>query len=70
MTDILDKAQAIEEQQRELALRRFQAVHRPSKSHCEDCGEAIPQKRRELVVGCARCIDCQQIYEIERRCGR
>ena len=29
-------------------------------NHCEDCGEAIPEARRQAVPGVRRCIDCQQ----------
>jgi phage/conjugal plasmid C-4 type zinc finger TraR family protein len=27
--------------------------------HCEDCGEAIPEARRQAVQGVRRCIACQ-----------
>lgn len=30
---------------------------------CEDCGDNIPEKRREKVPGCTRCIRCQQLFE-------
>lgn len=30
-----------------------------------DCGEEIPERRRELVAGCQRCADCQE--ELEER---
>ncbi|EGN3555040.1 TraR/DksA family transcriptional regulator [Escherichia coli] len=36
-----------------------------SATHCIDCGEAIPARRRELVAGCQRCADCQD--EAEKR---
>ncbi|EIJ69485.1 TraR/DksA family transcriptional regulator [Pasteurella bettyae] len=64
MTDIFDRAQAIEEKQRELSLQnRFKAVHRISLQECQDCGEPIPEQRRKMVQGCTRCVDCQQVYE-------
>jgi len=28
-------------------------------THCEDCGEEIPQARRQAVPGVRRCIACQ-----------
>jgi excisionase family DNA binding protein len=31
-----------------------------SATHCRDCGEEIPERRRELVAGCQRCADCQE----------
>lgn len=64
MTDIFDRASELEELHREAAL----AAHRDrpigqSYSHCEDCGDEIPEKRRKAVPGCRRCIHCQQSYE-------
>jgi phage/conjugal plasmid C-4 type zinc finger TraR family protein len=69
MTDFYDRAQAGAEQ-REAALRRQAAASRPlgaSLTHCDDCGEAIPQKRREAAPGCTRCIACQTEAESPRR---
>ncbi|WP_241832990.1 TraR/DksA C4-type zinc finger protein [Klebsiella pneumoniae] len=34
-----------------------------SATHCRDCGEGIPERRRELVAGCQRCADCQVKFE-------
>lgn len=30
---------------------------------CIDCGEPIPDARRLAVVGCERCIECQQFVD-------
>lgn len=30
-----------------------------SLTHCEDCGEAIPEARRKAVAGVRRCVGCQ-----------
>ena len=35
----------------------------PGLSHCMDCGEEIPEKRRKAVSGVKYCINCQQFYE-------
>lgn len=32
-------------------------------THCEDCGEPIPEGRRKASPGCRRCIDCQTLHE-------
>jgi len=32
---------------------------RPSLEHCADCGEDIPQARREAIKGVQLCIHCQ-----------
>ena len=31
----------------------------PSRSHCEECGEAIPEARRQAVPGVRLCLPCQ-----------
>ena len=37
-----------------------------SLSHCEDCGEAIPEARRAAVPGVRRCIVCQQENDLRQ----
>lgn len=32
----------------------------PGLSHCEECGEAIPEARRSAVPGVRLCVPCQQ----------
>lgn len=44
-------------------LTRMRRVKQPvgeSLSHCADCGEPIPEKRRMALPGVKLCIDCQQ----------
>ncbi|MCG9124297.1 TraR/DksA C4-type zinc finger protein [Laribacter hongkongensis] len=64
--DIYDRAQELEARQREAAIARHAARH-PARTaslcQCEDCGEDIPPRRRELVPGVTRCIDCQTLAE-------
>ena len=38
------------------------AASRPSLEFCEDCDDTIPQKRRELVPGCTRCVECAEVH--------
>lgn len=71
MTDILDRAQAREEEMRsdalaELARRADGHPCRASAIYC-DCGEAIPEARRLAVPGVQTCIECQR--DIEKRSG-
>ncbi len=42
---------------------------RPEESalECEDCGEPIPEERRQKSKGCTRCIDCQRDIDPRRR---
>jgi phage/conjugal plasmid C-4 type zinc finger TraR family protein len=32
----------------------------PSLSHCEECGEAIPEARQQAVPGVRMCVRCQE----------
>jgi len=38
---------------------RAQLPTGPSLTHCEECGEAIPEARRQAVPGVKLCIACQ-----------
>jgi phage/conjugal plasmid C-4 type zinc finger TraR family protein len=35
----------------------------PSLTHCEECGEEIPEKRRTAIRGVRLCVYCQQLLE-------
>lgn len=72
MTDIYDRATALEEQTRERALaaqaKRAGLTDKTvadSRTECTDCGERIPLKRRQAMPGCTRCIHCQEMREKE-----
>ena len=70
MTDVYDRAQALEQRQRDEALAAQAAASRPlgsSLENCDDCGQPIPEKRRQAAVGCTRCIQCQTAYEKGRK---
>jgi len=41
-------------------LARSRLPKGESLSHCEECGEAIPEPRRAAVPGVRRCVECQQ----------
>lgn len=38
-----------------------------SRLECIDCDDDIPQRRREAIPGCQRCIDCQEIHDRRHR---
>ena len=43
-------------------LRRLQARARPrgeSLTHCAECDDPIPERRREALPGVKLCVDCQ-----------
>lgn len=64
MTDLFDRAQQLELQQREAALAALPVMpRRPSYSHCQECGDEIPQARQRAALGCHRCLACQTEHE-------
>lgn len=65
MTRLFDRAQALEQRQRDLAIAaaRTQAPSSgPSLTHCKDCRREIPEARRALG-GKTRCVPCQYLFE-------
>ena len=67
MTDQFDRAQQLEEMQREIALKKHRTFKAVSRLYCEDCDIHIHEKRRQLIQGVTRCVDCQQKYEMQQR---
>ncbi|MCD5990131.1 TraR/DksA family transcriptional regulator [Pseudomonas sp. CDFA 553] len=62
-----DRAQALEQRQRDQAIAAQLARSRssgPSLTHCEDCDKPIPAARQALG-GMTRCVPCQTICEKE-----
>lgn len=64
--DDMDKVQAINDQVDERVVEDHQRSmpRGESYTHCEDCGNAIPEDRRQAMPGCRRCVDCQTDIEI------
>ena len=58
-----EQAAALAEAERAAALERRQRYVGVSQTHCLECGDAIPEKRRELIPGVERCTDCQRMRE-------
>lgn len=68
MADIIDSASELEDLHRDAALS-MRRINRNavSATHCVDCGESIPELRREKVPGCQRCADCQCVKELKNK---
>lgn len=70
-SDVLDQAQAINEQHQESSLAMARAKLLPEQvknpdgtwpfPDCKDCGDEIPEGR--LALGKIRCLSCQDILE-------
>lgn len=64
-----DRAQALEQRQRDQAIAAQLAKSRasgPSLTHCEDCGKEIPPARQALG-GMTRDVPCQEKHERSNR---
>jgi len=46
---------------------RDQLPRGESLSHCEECGNVIPEARREAVPGVRLCINCQAEYDAQEK---
>ena len=62
-----DRAQALEQRQRDQAINAHLAQARresagPSLTHCQDCDNEIPPARQALG-GKTRCVPCQSSFE-------
>lgn len=73
MPDEMDVIQAANEQFQADALADYRRnLPEPGRSqgapptHCIDCEEEIPERRRQAIKGCCRCVDCQIIIENQR----
>jgi phage/conjugal plasmid C-4 type zinc finger TraR family protein len=66
--DDVDDSQKAERLYRQEALGNRGQVGRPgweSLTHCIDCGGPIPEKRRLVIQGCLRCLECQAEHDKE-----
>lgn len=46
-----------------VAMARTMIPKGPTSVHCQDCGDTIPEARRQAQPGCKYCIDCQVFYD-------
>ncbi|HSI41779.1 MAG TPA: TraR/DksA C4-type zinc finger protein [Xanthobacteraceae bacterium] len=68
MSDDVDRAQALEERQREISLRRqAERMAGDGRLSCVVCGEAIDPERLRVLPNALRCIGCQERRERWRR---
>jgi len=67
MSDIVDEANNLVEESIARTLSSMRLPDRIGNKYCDDCDIRIPDTRRLAVMGCTRCVDCQQIYESKQR---
>lgn len=70
-SEIIDQASDLEEMMRENAIQAHRLNHSAvSATHCEECGDNLPEARRKAYPGCTMCVSCQEEWEILIRQGR
>ncbi|NRF76611.1 TraR/DksA family transcriptional regulator [Citrobacter braakii] len=71
MADIIDNASTLEDLQRDAALSMHRLNHSAvSATHCEECGDNLPEARRKAYPGCTMCVGCQSDMELRKKIGR
>jgi len=62
MADIADRAQNEMYWTRRAIEHKYLAITPtlPSARHCVECGDPIPEARRQAVPGVQLCVECQQ----------
>ena len=50
-----------------VAHARSRLAQGPSSTHCEECGDAIPDARRAAVPGVRLCVPCQEAEDERQR---
>ncbi|WP_226571280.1 TraR/DksA family transcriptional regulator [Mangrovibacter yixingensis] len=70
MAELIDEANERAEFNISIAIANARINHDAvSATHCKDCGELIPEKRRVAVPGCTMCIECQTLTDKRRKAG-
>lgn len=62
MADFGERASAVTDEDLADILAARRLFDGPSETHCVDCDEEIPERRRALG-GVSRCVSCQEIHE-------
>ena len=69
MADEADQAQAYETDSLARSLAAIPRYQGESATDCEQCGNPIPERRREAIAGCALCAPCQTKADLKARHG-
>lgn len=69
--DTLDAASELTQQRIEMAVAAHRLNHSAvSATHCEECGDNLPEARRKAYPGCTMCVGCQSDMELRKKIGR
>jgi len=62
MSDIVDRADIEIEREKQRELNRIaQSLEESGIIDCIDCGDEIPEDRREAMPSAKRCMDCEDL---------
>jgi phage/conjugal plasmid C-4 type zinc finger TraR family protein len=68
--DQADAASRVEMRLNALRLKAARAqMEGEGRAECQDCGEAIDSRRRQLVPNAVRCTGCQNMHEALKKIG-
>ncbi|OCG24640.1 conjugal transfer protein TraR [Gilliamella sp. wkB108] len=63
MRDVIDRANDLAQLELDNLIANRKTFQGESATHCIECDEPIPEKRRQLLKGCQLCVDCQRLKE-------
>jgi phage/conjugal plasmid C-4 type zinc finger TraR family protein len=63
MRDVIDRANDIAQLELDNLIAKRKVYTGKSSLYCCECGDPIPEARRDAVPGCSLCVYCQQILE-------
>lgn len=71
----MDDADRATELELERVHKRLSSINRdlkarPEDIYCIECGDEIPEDRRNAMPNCTRCVTCQELDERPRRVKR
>lgn len=63
---VLEMAQAAQQERLQQAIDNRVVYQGESTTECNRCGDDIPEARRQAVLGCRFCVECQGLMEVRR----
>ncbi|HBT3253703.1 TPA: TraR/DksA family transcriptional regulator [Klebsiella aerogenes] len=69
--EIIDQANELAQQRIDMAIAAHRINHNAiSAEYCVECGEPIPEARRQAYPGCTMCVSCLEESELRMKQGR
>lgn len=67
-SEIIDQANELVEQNINQAIQAHRLNHSAvSATHCEECGDNLPEARRKAYPGCTMCVSCHGEQELRNK---